>query len=118
MVRSVHSLMGCGSEFQREGAATEKALSPQVRCLMRVGMDKRLGRGVVVQQVCEVGGDLIVEGFVRYEQDFEVDSLTDGEPVEVLEDGSDVVSGAGVGEGRAAEFWICWSLLRRLDGIP
>jgi len=38
----VQSLMGCGSEFQREGAATEKALSPQVQCLMRVGMDKRL----------------------------------------------------------------------------
>ena len=32
------------------------------------------------------------------EEDFEMDSLTDGEPVEVLEDGSDVVSGAGVGE--------------------
>ena len=27
VVRSGQSLMGCGSEFQREGAATEKALS-------------------------------------------------------------------------------------------
>ena len=50
---------------------------------------------MVVQQVCEVGGGLIVEGFVSNQEDFEVDSLTDGGPVEVLEDGSDVVSGAG-----------------------
>jgi len=35
---------------------------------------------------------------VSYEEDFEVDYLTDVEPVEDLEDGSDVVSGAGVGE--------------------
>ena len=52
---------------------------------------------MVVQPVCEVAGGLVVEGFVSNEEDFEVDSLTDGEPVEVLEDGSDVVSGAGVG---------------------
>lgn len=32
--------MGLGSEFQREGAAMEKALSPQVRCLVRVGSDR------------------------------------------------------------------------------
>ncbi|XP_049897830.1 uncharacterized protein LOC126388653 [Epinephelus moara] len=33
--------MGFGSEFQREGAAMEKALSPQVRCLVRAGSERR-----------------------------------------------------------------------------
>ena len=32
----MHVRMGMGSEFQREGAAMEKALSPQVQCLVRV----------------------------------------------------------------------------------
>lgn len=36
------SLMCFGSEFQRVGAAMEKALSPQVRCLVLVGGDRRL----------------------------------------------------------------------------
>ena len=40
--RLVQSLMGLGSEFQREGAAMEKALSPQVRCLVLSGVDRRL----------------------------------------------------------------------------
>ena len=38
---SLQSLMGLGSEFQRVGAATEKALSPQVRCLVRAGRERR-----------------------------------------------------------------------------
>ena len=40
--RFVQSLMGLGSEFQREGAAMPNALSPQVRCLVLSGMDRRL----------------------------------------------------------------------------
>ncbi|XP_073330598.1 sialoadhesin-like [Pagrus major] len=63
--------------FQREGAATEKAVSPQVRCLV----------------LC--GG---VRKFASEER-----TVRDGlwpalEPVEFLEDGDDVVTGAGVGE--------------------
>ena len=42
VVRSVQSLMCCGSEFQREGASMEKALSPQVQCLVHVGIERRL----------------------------------------------------------------------------
>jgi len=38
----VQSLMYFGREFQRRGAATEKALSPQVRCVVRVSEDRRL----------------------------------------------------------------------------
>ncbi|XP_073330109.1 B-cell receptor CD22-like [Pagrus major] len=37
VVRSVQSLMCVGRELQREGAATEKAVSPQVRCLVLCG---------------------------------------------------------------------------------
>ncbi len=33
--RCVHVRRDLGSEFQREGAAMENALSPQVRCLVR-----------------------------------------------------------------------------------
>ena len=36
--------------------------------------------------------------FVGGEQHFVVDPLFDGQPVEVMEDWGDVVSGAGVGE--------------------
>ena len=34
VLSSVQSLMCLGRVFQREGAATEKALSPQVQCLV------------------------------------------------------------------------------------
>ena len=39
--RSVQSRICVGREFQREGAATEKALSPKVRCLVLGGGDRR-----------------------------------------------------------------------------
>ena len=53
---------------------------------------------MVVKEVGNVLGCLVVEGFVGGDEDFEVDSLFDREPVEVTEDRCDVVSGAGVGE--------------------
>ena len=37
VLRSVQSLMCLGREFQREGAATGKALLPQVQCLVQCG---------------------------------------------------------------------------------
>ena len=37
VLRSVQSLMCLGREFQREGAAIKKALSPHVRCLVLCG---------------------------------------------------------------------------------
>ncbi len=40
--RSVQSQMCLGIEFQKEGAAMEKALSPQVGCLFLDGGDRRL----------------------------------------------------------------------------
>jgi len=40
--RSVASQRCFGGEFQREGAAVEKALSPQVRYLVLSGRDRRL----------------------------------------------------------------------------
>lgn len=52
----------------------------------------------MVEQVSEVGRGLVVKGFVSEEKDFKVDALWDREPVEVLEDGGDVVTGAGVSE--------------------
>jgi len=61
----------------------EKALSPQVRCLVLSGRVQEVGiggagaggRSVVVEQVGEVGGGLAMEGFMREEKDFEVDPL-------------------------------------------
>ena len=38
--RCVQIRMGLGSEFQREGAAMEKARSPQVRCLVHAGGER------------------------------------------------------------------------------
>lgn len=37
--RSLHSHLCSQSEFQREGAAKEKAMSPKVRCLVLHGSD-------------------------------------------------------------------------------
>lgn len=53
---------------------------------------------MVVEQVGEVGRGLIVLGFVSKGEDFELDALTDREPVEAFEDRGDMVMGAGVGE--------------------
>lgn len=50
------------------------------------------GRGVVVEQVSEVGGGLVVEGFVGEKEEFELNTLRDGEPVEVLEDRGDMIA--------------------------
>ena len=46
--------------------------------------------GVMVKEVSEVGGGKVVEGLVGDEEDFKLDSLLDGEPVEVLEDWGEV----------------------------
>lgn len=51
-----------------------------------------------MEQIIEVEGGLVMEGFMSEEKDFELDPLWDREPVEVLEDSNDVVTGAGVGE--------------------
>ena len=41
MGRSEQVRIGLGRVFQREGAATLKALSPQVQCLVMGGSDRR-----------------------------------------------------------------------------
>ena len=51
-----------------------------------------------VEQVSEVGGGQVMEGFECQQEDFELDAMGDGEPVEVFKDGGDVVTGPGVGE--------------------
>ena len=53
---------------------------------------------MAVEQIGKVGGCLVVERFVNEDECFELNLLRDGEPVEFLEDGGDVVTGAGVGE--------------------
>ena len=59
---------------------------------------KGAGRDVRVEKVCEVGGGLVVECFMGEEEDFKFNPLCNREPVEVPEDRSDVVTGAGVSE--------------------
>ena len=61
--RCVQIRMGLGSEFQREGAAMEKARSPgsvlgprRWRKDVPFGWAEVAGGDVVVEQVCEVGG--------------------------------------------------------------
>ena len=51
-----------------------------------------------MDQVVEVAGDLVMEGFVGKEEDFEMDVLRDREQMELLEDWGDVVMVAGAGE--------------------
>jgi len=49
-------------------------------------------------QATEVGRGLVMEGFVCEEENFELNSLWDQEPVEVSENRGDVVTGLGVGK--------------------
>ena len=53
---------------------------------------------MAVEQIDKVGWCLVVEGFVSEEEYFELNLLSDGKPVEFLEDVGDVVTGADVGE--------------------
>ena len=56
-MRSVQSQRDLGSEFQKVGAATEKALSPKVQCLVMRVVKRRLAsdeRRLRVEQVSEV----------------------------------------------------------------
>ena len=53
---------------------------------------------MVLQEVCKVWRGQVIEGFVGDEQNFVMDALLYREPVKLLKDGGDVVSGAGVGE--------------------
>ena len=50
------------------------------------------------EEVGEVGWSQVIERFVGGEEHFEVDSLFDRQPVEVMKDRCDVFSGAGTGE--------------------
>ena len=54
-----------------------------------------MGGGVMVEQVCEVGGGQVVKWFLGEQEDFELYTVWDGEPVQFLEDRGDVFSGAG-----------------------
>ena len=82
----------------------EKTLSPQVRCLVMRRGDRKFGgakvsaRCVGVEHVSEVAWGLVVKGFMGEEEDFELDALSDREPVEPLEDWGDVIMGAGMGK--------------------
>lgn len=53
---------------------------------------------MVVEQVGEAGGGLVVEGIMSEEKNFKLDPLCDREPVEVLEDRGDVVTGVDMDE--------------------
>ena len=52
---------------------------------------------MAMEQVSEVGRGLVMEGFVC-EEDFKLNTLWNWEPVEVLEDRSDVITGGDVGK--------------------
>ncbi len=52
----------------------------------------------MVEQVSEVRGSLVMKGFVSEEKSFKLDVLWDREPVEVPENGGDVITRVGVSE--------------------
>ena len=54
---------------------------------------KGTGRYRDVNKVGKVRGGEVVDGFECVEQDFVLDVVCDGEPVELLQDGSDVMGG-------------------------
>ncbi len=56
-----------------------------------------VGCTVSMEDLRQVGWGQVMEGFVGQEK-FEMDSLGDGEPVELIEDGGDVVTGPRVGD--------------------
>ena len=66
---------------------------------------KGAGRVMAVEQIGKVEGFLVVEGFVSQEEYLELNLLRDGEPVEFLKDGGDVVTGASVGEQAGSRVW-------------
>lgn len=43
-----------------------------------------------MEELRQVRWCLVIEGFVCYEEDFEVDFLGDGEPVKLMENGGEV----------------------------
>ncbi len=53
---------------------------------------------MTVEEVSEVRRGRVVEGFVSEKQYFKMDAVKDREPVEILKDRDDMVTGAGVGK--------------------
>ena len=53
---------------------------------------------MAVEEFGEVTGGQVIESFVGDGEYFEFNPVFHGEPVEFMEDGSDMVSGAGSGE--------------------
>ena len=56
------------------------------------------GGSVSVEEVSQVGCGQVMECFVCHQEDFVLNSLGDGDPVELDEDGGDVFTDLGVGE--------------------
>ena len=85
-----------GKEFHSWGAERLKALPPIV--LRRAGgterwmeEEDRTGGDVDVQEVRQVGRGEVVDGHECEQEEFVVDTVSYGEPVELLEDRGDVM---------------------------
>ena len=74
--------MCLGGEFQREGGGGP-VLAPEWTGEEMV-LEEPTGWSVVMEEVGEAGGGLIMEGFVGEEKDFVFYVLWDKEPVEIL----------------------------------
>ncbi len=88
--------MAFGSEFQRLGGRALRSVwlgGQEVSISKAVGV----GESVLMEEFRRVGWGQVMEGFVGHEE-FEMDSVGDEEPVELREDGGDVVMGLRVGE--------------------
>lgn len=70
-----------------------------------------------VKELGQVGASQVMEGFKGDDEEFEVDSAVDGEPMEALKYGGDVVIRYRVSR-RAAEFWIYLNVCAKFDEIP
>lgn len=88
------------------------ALFPQVRCTVMNGRERRLSE----EWRLWVGiGGVVTEVFMS-EEDFELTPLWDREPVAILEDRADVVTGTAVGEqmsSRVTEVYLLWMMCHK-----
>ncbi|CAJ1087607.1 Hypothetical predicted protein [Xyrichtys novacula] len=100
-LRSVHSWMYLGREFQRVGMETLKARYPRVQCLVLVRGERRFAsaeRRGRFSEVRQVGGGQVMEGLKGEEEDLELNLVGNRKLVKLTEDGNDVVVWAGAGE--------------------
>ncbi|MEQ2209228.1 hypothetical protein XENOCAPTIV_026958 [Xenoophorus captivus] len=79
-----------------EGSVTPGSVLGSEWWRQEAGIRRDAGRSVTVEQVGEVAWGSVMEGFLGEKDYFEMNALRDREPMELLKNWGDVVTGAGV----------------------